>query len=356
MLKNERGAALPIVFILSMALIILGASLFTVSLAQASRTVLQEKREQAFYIAKSGADAIASYIIDNYRVTTLTDTAITNLNNHYLNQDISFGDGFFRAKVSRNPSDPNVIVIESKGIIDNVSNRTTLTLGPDGPVINMTHAILSNGEIKVTGGFKVWNRGDVAAVKGIEGIGSSNLDGGDLQPRYTGEFPPEIPIPSDLDPRTTLTSPITRSANYGDYEGGGFEIRVSDGKDIHINFDKFKINGIINIRGSGTGAVHIYTNTIKSEGSFTINNLDRKVVILYAQSSIDLKGSFDLNGVLLYAPNSTLTQGEGSVSITGAMITSNLELSGGTVVHYDETIANFINAIRKFERYKWSDE
>lgn len=357
-LKNERGAALPIVFILSMALIILGASLFTVSLGQASRTVLQEKREQAFYIAKSGADAIASHIIDNYRVIALTDTAITNLNNHYLNQDIPFGNGAFRAKVSKDPSDSNVIVIESTGTIDNVSNRTTLILGPDGPIMSMNHAILSKGDIKVTGGFKVWNRGDVAAVGDIDGIEQGNLGGGELQPRYTGEFPPEIPFPSTLDPAIELRSgtTITRSANYGNYEGGGFEIRVEDGKDIHINFDKFKINGIINIRGSGTGAVHIYTNTIESVGSFIINNLDRRVVILYAQGSIALEGSFELNGVLLYAPNSSFTHGEGSVSITGAMITNYLELAGGTVVNYDPTVADFINAIRKFERYKWSGE
>lgn len=358
MLRNERGAALPMVYILSMALLILGASLFAVSLGQASRTIVQEKREQAFYIAKSGADAIAAYIIDNYRVTALTDTTITNLNNHYLNQDIPFGNGAFRVKVSRDPSDSNVIVIESTGTVDNVANRTNLTLGPDGPIINMTHAILSKGDIDVGGSIVVNYGGDVAAVGDIKGIGEGNLDGGRLQPGYTGEFPPEIPFPSVLDPEVSLTpgSTVTKSANYGNYNGGGFDIHVADSKDIHIIFNQFKINGIINITGSGTGAVHIYTNEINSVGSFIINNLGKKVVILYAQGSIDLTGAFTLNGVLLYAPNSKFTHGEGSVSITGAMITNNLGLSGSTEVNYDPTVADFINATRKFERHKWSGE
>lgn len=358
MLKNERGAALPTVFILSMALIILGASLFTVSLGQASRTIVQEKREQAFYIAKSGADAIAAYIIDNYRVTALTDTAITNLNNQYLNQDIPFGNGAFRAKVSRDPSDSNVIVIESTGTVDNVANRTALTLGPDGPIINLNHAILSKGKITVKGSTVVNYGGDVAAVGDIEGITEDALKGGKLEPKYTGEFPPEIPFPSVSDPEVSLIPgmTITKSANYGNYNGGGFDIRVEDGKDIHIIFNQFKINGIINITGNGTGAVHIYANEINSVGSFIINNLDKKVVILYAQGSIDLEGSFGLNGVLLYAPNSSFTHGEGSVSITGAMITNDLGLSGSTEVNYDPTVANFINATRKFERHRWSGE
>ncbi|WP_222861051.1 DUF7305 domain-containing protein [Paenibacillus ihumii] len=351
------------VYILSMALLILGASLFAVSLGQASRTIVQEKREQAFYIAKSGADAIAAYIIDNYNPVTLNDAAIAQLNNNYLNQDISFGNGVFRAEVRRSPSDSNAIIINSKGTAGNISNRTTLTLGPDGPIINMNHVILAEEDITADGSSAFFGGGDIAAGKSITGIGAGNLiEGGTLQPGYEGVFPPEIPFPNisgsaiPLNPGTV----ITQSANYGNYElqgNNGFSINVIDRNDIHIIFNHFKPNGTIDILGSsGTGAIHIYANSIEVSSPFSINNLSKKTVILHVKNSIHLNGSFTLNGVLLYAPTATYTYTNGAINLTGAMITKNLQLVGSNSITYDRDVANFINATRKFERHKWSGE
>ncbi|WP_106767475.1 pilus assembly PilX N-terminal domain-containing protein [Paenibacillus faecalis] len=370
MIKNERGFALPMVLILVTALSILGMTLLGVSVSQASRTVYQEKKEQAFYIAKSGADAIASYIIENYNPVTLTTTAISTLNHDYLDQDIYLGQGTFRAEVTTGaPLNPYTIIVKSTAKVGNVTNQATLTLEPDAPIVSMNHAIFASQNINITSTSQTTiNNGGSVVAGGIihEPLNPNNkikfpAGGGPPQSGYpTENFPPIIPFHNtDSWPIEPVGAKINKSGRYKDpspAESVSFNIEITNNKDLYIVFDQFKpSSAIINISGTGDGIINIYANTIDIASSFTIYNLSNKKVILYVSDTIDFVGSFNLHGVLLYAPEAEYTATNGSTSITGAMVTKNLSLNGATEVNYDANIANLISETRKFKKVKWSN-
>ncbi|MGM1047376.1 MAG: DUF7305 domain-containing protein [Bacillota bacterium] len=367
MIKNERGFALPMVLILVTALSILGMALLGVSVSQAARTVHQEKKEQAFYIAKSGADAIASYIIENYNPATLTTTAISTLHRDYLDQDIHLGQGTFHAEVTTGaPLNPYTIIIKSTAKVGNVTNQATLTLEPDAPIVSMNHAIFASENIDITSTSEttINNGGSVVAggvIQGSDRISFPN-GGGPPQSGYPAEnFPPVIPFPDTSSwPLETLGATISKSGKYTDPapapESVSINIDITNNKDLYIVFDQFKPStAIINITGAGDGIINIYANSIDIAASFTIYNTSNKKVILYVKDSIKFVGSFNLHGVLLYAPEAEYTATRGSTEIRGAMVTKNLSLNGATTVNYDANIANLITGTRKFKKVKWSN-
>jgi hypothetical protein len=363
MIKNERGFALPMVLILVTALSILGMTLLGVSVSQAARTVHQEKKEQAFYIAKSGADAIASYIIDHYNPVSLDTAEITNLNAGYLEQDISLGTGTFQATVASGPND--TIVISSKGTMGKVRNQATLVLGMDEPVVTMDHAILASKNIDLKNTTtQINNGGNVAAGGSIDGSIHFSA-GGNMESGYNKAFPPEIPFPNTSGwVENTLTSnPITQSGYYGSLDFSttpnmpeSFSVNIPDHKDIHIVFKNIKTKGFtIDIGGAGTGIINIYVESIETNGSFSVNNHMKKKVILHVKDSLKLVGAFNLYGILLYAPTATYTSTTGSLNLTGAMVTRDVTLTGTNLINYDASIANLIKESRKFERKNWSN-
>lgn len=370
MIKNERGFALPMVLILVTALSILGMILLGVSVNQAARTVHQEKKEQSFYIAKSGADAIASYIIENFNPATLTSTVISTLNIDYLNQDIPLGQGTFRAQVTTGaPLNPYTIIVKSTAKVGNVTNQATLTLEPDAPIVSMNHAIFASQNIEITSTSQTTiNNGGSVVAGGVihEPVNPNNkikfpAGGGPPQSGYPeANFPPVIPFPNtDSWPIESVGAKISKSGRYKDpspTESVSFDIEITNNKDLYIAFNQFTpSSAIINIAGAGNGIINIYANSIDIASSFTINNLSSKNVILYVSDSINFVGSFNLHGVLLYAPEAEYTAARGSTSIKGAMVTKNLSLDGATEVNYDAKIANLITQTRQFKKVKWSN-
>lgn len=375
MVKNERGLALPTVLILMTALTILGLTLLGVGLSQAARTVHQEKKEQAFYIAKSGADAIASYIIDKYNPMTLTEEAITDLNNGYLNQDISLpspSPGTFKVTIVKGIVTGdiiNTVNIESVGKVGNVTDKVVLSLGLDGPISKSDHAIFAFGDIDITNDSygppskASVNNGNVAAEGNING----NLVfpvGGTATPSYTGVSPPKIPfINATSWTKQTLGSSINESGYYGDIminNSKVFSINANS-KEIHVVFGEMIINSstIINVNGSTStpdGIIHIYANSLRGTSSLTLNNTNNKNVIFHVKDNIDLVGSFNLGGALLYAPEAEYTATSGSLVLRGAMVVKNLKMVGDNVVNYDNKFTNLVIETLKYRRIQWSSQ
>ncbi|KOP64994.1 hypothetical protein AMS62_06820 [Bacillus sp. FJAT-18019] len=372
MVKNERGLALPTVLILLTALTILGLTLLGVGVSQAARTVHQEKKEQAFYIAKSGADAIASYIIDKYNPITIS-AGITDLNENYLNNGSNIialpppSPGTFQAKVSSNP-DKSIITIESTGKVGSVTDKVVLTLGLDSPVAESDHAIFAFENINIIdNGYPPPSKasiygGNVAAGESING----NLvfpGGGTGTPNYTGVTPVKIPFINATGwPQQTLGTVIDKSGYYGDFinSSNGFSINANS-KELHVVFGEMITDSsiTININDLTTtpdGIIHIYANSLKGKGSLQLNNTTNKKVIFHVKDNIDLLGSVVLGGVLLYAPNAEITAAYGSFVLTGAMVVRNLTLVGDHVVNYDASFTNLVIETLKYHRVQWSNQ
>ncbi|WP_195572193.1 hypothetical protein [Paenibacillus sp. 1001270B_150601_E10] len=369
MLKNERGFALPMVLIFATALTLLGITLLGVSVNQATRTVQQEKREQAFYLAKSGADAVASHIIDRYNPVTLNQTSIHNLNQNYL-KNIPLGSGTFSATITKDLNTEEVKIL-SIGQVGSVKNQTALTLAMDAPAETMTHAILSGNNINTNASIVIHNGGDVAAKNHINDNPPIHFSGGgSKEASSTVDFPSPLPAP-DVSEWPVLGfkngMSMSQSGRYDSIEVAGsqsFNIVVNDHREMHIVFKNVvgKMAGslnqgllTINVSGPGDGIVHLYMDKLDLS-SFNIMNSSYKKVILHVSSSINLSGSGTLHGVLIFAPSVNYSNVVGTLQIQrGAMVIGDItELKGSISIHYDAEFANLIKETRRYERHHWS--
>jgi len=117
-LKNENGSALPLVLVIILILGILGSMLLFLNITEARQVAREEKRVQAYYIAKSGAQAMAEYII-NY------PEEVENLTTEVSSNSTKLGKG--EVTVNLFKSDEEIVII-STGKVDTVENEVTLIL------------------------------------------------------------------------------------------------------------------------------------------------------------------------------------------------------------------------------------
>lgn len=133
-IKNEKGATLPLVLMVMVVLMILGTILLFLSVTEARQVAREEKNMQAYYIARSGADAIAKHIINN------KDEA-TNLINAPESNPVYLVNGEFESDYIENPADDIVgsfvvditqedkkIIITSTATVDGFNKIVSLTL------------------------------------------------------------------------------------------------------------------------------------------------------------------------------------------------------------------------------------
>jgi len=123
--KNERGTALPMVLVVMIVLSLLGTALWQYSTADTMQVTADEKKMQAYYLARAGAEATAQYIRNN------PDSASTLINDQktdpvYMSDGTDdFGNGTYEVDVT---GDPNNITIESTGTVTNVKQTVVIKL------------------------------------------------------------------------------------------------------------------------------------------------------------------------------------------------------------------------------------
>ncbi|MFW6282135.1 MAG: hypothetical protein ACOC1O_05010, partial [bacterium] len=139
--KNEEGSSLILLLLLITVVSILGLSLFRMSLNQYQNTIREEKRVQAYYIAKSGANLVASAIEKDLIIPEELDQKSS--------EPYSINDGYFTVKVNHNE---NITTITSIGTLDNLSQEVTVELARFSnydQLPNLDHAIFSDGELNI---------------------------------------------------------------------------------------------------------------------------------------------------------------------------------------------------------------
>ncbi len=149
MFKNEKGASMMIALFLVMLISLLGAAVWAFSSTDQLQAIRQEKQIKAYYLAQSGADAVASYItnplttktqvnnligkqsdpqtisgIDGSFVITITrfQTVPCKLFNNYDSSTATIGDTTEKVKLDLKPSFSKSIVAVSTAIQELFSN------------------------------------------------------------------------------------------------------------------------------------------------------------------------------------------------------------------------------------------
>jgi len=205
---RERGFALVTSLIVSAVLGLLAASALVYARSGAVMAERDERQMQAYYLARSGAGAVAAWMEDHPQEghaligrettaeTPLGDGAIAKVRVYY--------------KDPSNPRQPNGVVIESRGRVGQVERTVYLYMTenyePQRPNLDM--AVFSLSSISLSGSARIINQstGKAAGTNSVAG-GAVVLTG---DPRIEGS----LYIGPGGDPSTVVSCPSWQSLTY----------------------------------------------------------------------------------------------------------------------------------------------
>lgn len=351
-LGKQNGVALIIVIVVMAALAILGAGILHVSIAETKQVSWDQKRMQAYYLAKSGASATAAWMLNPLNNgEVLIDAG-------WSNPPTALGRGEFTVSVERNQMDTSEIFIKSVGTVDNVEARAVLTLyeyGYSSTTPLFDNVIFATYDLTLTGDTTV--HGNVEAGDQIITEGNSlNLDEGDQQIEGTGRtnpapiFPTSLPYGADADAEGNLhieqgtksTYTINTSSRYNNLilENGTL-IFNTGGSTMSILVDNLDLkNGTVKISGGGTlwlfvnSSADFITDTNYNPPPETPAEPKSLVVLLNNGCSILIPGNRVFNG-FVYGPYATVNL-TGTDEFTGAIIGGNVNCTGTPEITYAE--------------------
>ena len=378
-LKDETGLAFPLVLIVVLVLTILGVTLYMFSTAETRQVLLDENKMKAHYVARSGAHAVAAYIIENPSIAGALAEAGES-------EPYSFAGGTYRVEVGEFIDDNNggegdikeKYVVKSTGTYNNVSQSIEVTVENVG-----INCALYARNFDVSGGGNLAISGGDIMAGGVEG---EDYDKGIVEGFLTDEhklinrshdFDPVI-LPCD-DEKLGFDCEeyeylgdydggpgggnliVTQSSRYGDITRVNDLIIEPDGYDLLLKADLIR-NGnnsgpVLNVKLSKGNTVVIVADTIIIEDINVESEDGGGFLLIYAHdfkrppgnpitidpypSHINIYiydidgegGSFSITGCdefrgSIYAPTaeSVFT---GTAEVYGWMITDVVKVTGG---------------------------
>ena len=159
LIKNNKGGALLLALIILTAAFLFGTTLLHIAMADNNHSVYQNKKNQAHFLARSGAQAFADYIVDNPDdlTTSQIDALITDILNTSGGKSAptklrKTDTNYFQIQLQRSGDE---LLIQSTGYVDQVEDTVSLLLRKnisnfpplDMAVFSMGSMSLPNGTI-----------------------------------------------------------------------------------------------------------------------------------------------------------------------------------------------------------------
>ena len=370
-IKGEKGSSLVMVLIIMGVLTILGAVFQFFSLTEHQQVVNDEKRMQAYYLARSGAEAVADYIIKN------PDDVDELLGEE--SDPVDLGEGSFKVKVTEiNPEKPDEgLLIESTGNVDGFERTVKLQLLPYGSYGLGDFAVFCNSGLSVGNNINI--TGDVGT--NAEGEGSINLgnnikiDGdvlvgpggdpdevvktgnnvnikskGQLTSKVSYAIPdfPDFPTlnsKKQIKLKNNETCRISEDGDYGSIEMENNNMLVIDVGDYvrEVLVDKLTAGNNVTIKLEGKGCLKLYVNSLFDVGnSCRINEngrIDALTVYMSDYSSISLDNNGVFNGTIFSNNKNT------GICLNNMTINGHIISAGENNVSYDGKNNTTINGI-----------
>ena len=340
--KKRKGVTLIIVIMTMVVLTVLGGTLLNVSSASNKFAVIQENKMQAYYAARSGAAAVANYIIENP-----TKDNVDKLISKGKSNETFLSDGSkFNVQVNQRESGDLEVVShgESKG----VKQRTTVILSKIGgenftSSLNYTMAaknFINHGNSSSGGVNKFSIKGNVA-VKSENTDNISNQVKNSVGIKGAQGVPnlafPEIKPPSDFDK--------TYSIKFEDGQGlGGFknsyELNTNSKEMDYKIVDDLIVDGWdLTVTGKGVARIYVYGNMKLKNASINSNEGAKIYIYVVGSGTVEINGVKGDNKFVLYAPNSAVTLNSANDgTIHGSIIADNITLHNQITIEYDEDI------------------
>jgi hypothetical protein len=358
-LRNEKGMALPLVLIVMVVLFILGVALLQYATTEAVQVSRSEKSMQAYYLARSGAEAMAEHLINN-------PSAVSQYLNKTGTGSVPDSGGSFSVQVTED-ADGN-IRIESTGSVEDVSERLILTLALKDPGGIFDSAIYSKNDPALSALKSI--EGNVSSNTTISGAPNTRVSGVDLPYRPWVFTEPIAPEGLSIDPINGSNFEVDNHNSIliiGSYEYSGistksngtivFDTRSGD-LEIVVN-GNLLVKGAFEVLGNNNVYLFLYGNANEMKTQDGANYPGKQMyVFLMNNSTLTLKtGNREFKG-FIYGPNATVNLENADPGAEGAIIAGSFSAKGQPSIKYsppDISVQDLGKYIKLYERWHYSN-
>ncbi len=320
-------------------LIIVGMSLLSVSANGLRREGVQEKKVQAYYLAKSGANAMAGHIKKHYNYASFSPTGTVSLDdlNTQLNKDVALGAGSFKVQVSKVNNSMQTLKLVSTGNVNGVKDTATVLLttssfkfGQD--TIFAEGTIEGNGSTSVTGSVATnLPQSDNPITVSVTGTKeySANRD-------YPAAIYPTIAsCNNNMKTETITADKCYKDTELKNQESHTLTVKISGNQDINVDLTAlkaFKGQSALTINvvkdAGKTGKALIYFDSLDMNGGTDLSITgDANSAVVFFQGGLTAGGHTKFSKVSVYAPDSEISFA-GGVTFNGVIIAKTVSLKG----------------------------
>ena len=349
MIRNETGAALPIILIVVFSLTVIGFILYMNNMQESRSAIRDEEKMKAHYIARSGAHALAEYLTVNQDVAKAM--AVNPDNNPFesYSDEVELGGGHYRVKAELVGSSPengddddqkNEILVTSTGEYGAArqSLQVTVTIqGINAPVVfsELDGQSTSFGA-NIYGGDMLY-LGDILTQEDLDNL-SENLEEG--HEVYTGsDYEPE---PFDDPWEDEILKEIFGTDDPGNAESAGNDWIFAEFEDesddnYYDSRDDLVINHYEKIRYDEENNQGDHEMEVSNQGSLTINATgENNNILLYAEN-LDMGNQADI----------TVNISDGNVAVI--YVKEDLNMSNLSAISTDGTGGHLLIYCKNFK-------
>ncbi len=375
MWNDNRGAALAMVLLVLAVGMVIGGVILFLGTHETKMTNATESLTRAYYVARSGADAMGEYLINN------PDKTSTVLNHGSAPVSIGGGESTITHITPVTEGSVQTVHIVAEGVVPGGYSRTaTLVLEHFSKDSIFQYGLFSEENLQGEKIGTVDTTDSSDFPMGSNGTISSNANypEGDyvkmeyqnkdyVEPTFPGEEDPithavEVPLPG-TQPNIGGNGDdiINQNAVYNkiDKNGGSLTFDVSGG-DLHVVVSSLSLKCPVAIIGAETVYLYIKNGSGSPDANFQtpINvggNAEQFMVLLEEDSTMYLKANL-MSYFYVYGPHASVELGSSDSTVTGSIIAGTFLANGKPDIIYKPlTGTGNVPGVNGYLRARWED-
>lgn len=315
---SNEGSALPIVLTIMVIVVIFSVTALTIGSASMKQAENQELRVQAYYMARSGAHAVASLILNKAETLSETDmnTFVSNLNGKTSDPFSLDGTGEIRVTVTKDDS-KGLLLVSSEAKVGGISRTVAVNINveKEGSVSTAGDKVLFamsglniNNQTTIDGPIAL-SEGSLPNLNGITSISGTvylppGMDASMIPEHVRAKFhgtPQTAPLTEKLVFPTVKypAYPATPSPSYTVSYGNKDYVYISGDEDINIVTKEFWLYSDLTVeRAPGKkGVLNLYV-TEKCTLDASIIADPKHVNIYFGGDPLILNGKYKLSATI----------------------------------------------------------
>lgn len=372
-LKNDNASALAMTLIVMLVLTILGTVILNISIAENKFANRNEDKLQAYYIARSGAQSVAEYMVKDNK------NDASNMIGYVSNENSQIGGGSFSVSVMQDPSDLNSIDIISTGTYKDITQTAKIVVTKTSIGIGslFDHAIVAQNNISISN-----NSGEKTEIIGTV----ATIDGNIVLEKATAEkiitnaeiLLPVIELPASSEYNQVFGN-VVRTNSDGDlnlpaashvpaitetgireyfYYATGLDLKkaaLNIVDNTGLPYKDAKPNVVVHFYIEGDISVDTNAMLTSDESAFLY-------IYVKGKHTVTFTGAGKQNNVYIYAPESDIIWNNAQTkdSFVGGLVGYNVTLTNQLTIVHNKNLKSYsdldtTNVGINYTGYKWID-